>query len=103
MKSASSFTLLPDFALYFSLARSCMIRVGGQSGTAIFRTMSAAPAGAGPPTTAAPANRPAPTRHRARSARRILLLPDVDAVASRPFRVRLLFNQKKKLTNHRPG
>src|SRR5262245_2570862 len=40
MKSAASLTLLPDGALYFSFARSCMIRVGGQSGTAMVIVMS---------------------------------------------------------------
>ena len=39
--------MLPLGALYCLSARSFMIRVGGQSGTAMWRTMSSAPAGVG--------------------------------------------------------
>ena len=35
MKSTSSFTVLPDFGLYCSSTSYFMMRVGGQSGTAI--------------------------------------------------------------------
>src|SRR5271167_3115976 len=46
MKSRSSFTLLPEAALYSLSNRSFMMCVGGQSGTAILSVTSAAEAGA---------------------------------------------------------
>src|SRR5258706_10542077 len=42
MKSTSSFTWLPDFGLYCSSKNFFMMRVGGQSGTAIVSVTSSA-------------------------------------------------------------
>src|SRR5688572_6870856 len=50
MKSTSSFTVLPDFGLYCSSKNFFMMRVGGQSGTAIVSTTSSAEAMLAPPT-----------------------------------------------------
>ena len=44
MKSTSSFTVLPDFGLYCSSKNFFMMRVGGQSGTAIVSVTSSAAA-----------------------------------------------------------
>src|SRR5262245_25136452 len=46
MKSTSSFTVLPDFGLYCSSKNFFMMRVGGQSGTAIVSVTSSAFTGA---------------------------------------------------------
>src|SRR5688500_9696299 len=49
MKSTSSFTTLPDFGLYCSSKNFFMMRVGGQSGTAILSVTSSAREGPAPP------------------------------------------------------
>src|SRR6187431_912559 len=49
MKSTSSFTVLPDFGLYCSSKNFFMMRVGGQSGTAIVSVTSSAYADIVPP------------------------------------------------------
>src|SRR5215217_4293801 len=63
MKSTSSFTVLPEGALYVLSNMSFMMRVGGQSGTAIRSTTSPAEAepAPAPPISAAVAVAPAST------------------------------------------
>src|SRR5687768_12870528 len=53
MKSTWSFTVLPDFGLYCSSKNFFMMRVGGQSGTAIVSVTSAAEANVVPSTSEA--------------------------------------------------
>src|SRR5215208_6953190 len=50
MKSTSSFTVLPLFGLYCSSKNFFMMRVGGQSGTAMVSVTSSADASEAPPT-----------------------------------------------------
>src|SRR5688572_15912342 len=50
MKSTSSFTVLPLFGLYCSSKNFFMMRVGGQSGTAMVSVTSSAEAIVAPPT-----------------------------------------------------
>jgi hypothetical protein len=53
MKSTWSFTVLPDFGLYCSSKNFFMMRVGGQSGTAIVSVTSPAKANVAPNTSEA--------------------------------------------------
>src|SRR5688572_5006708 len=56
MKSTSSFTVLPDLGLYCSSKNFFMMRVGGQSGTAIVSVTSSAKTDVAPPTISEVAN-----------------------------------------------